>query len=134
MAPPPDAPPPDAPSPDAPSRDAPSRADGQGNLLAALPGALDAERIEVLAQRGGARVERIVSTGQSSPDGFWYDQDHDEWVTVVSGAAVLEIEGEGAVELGPGDWRMLPARQRHRVAATSLEEPTVWLAMHLPRA
>ena len=37
----------------------------------------------------GLRVERIVSTGQASPPGLWYDQDRAEWVLVLSGSAGL---------------------------------------------
>ena len=49
------------------------------------------------------RIERIVSHGQASEPGFWYDQDENEWVLVVRGAACLEIEGHGELTLGPGD-------------------------------
>ena len=28
----------------------------------------------------GLRIERIVSEGHVSPEGFWYDQDEPEWV------------------------------------------------------
>mgnify|MGYP000570833243 CR=1 FL=1 len=80
---------------------------------------------------GGVRIERIVSAGQSSPPGFWYDQDASEWVTVLSGRAGLELEGEDEIlEMGPGDWVDLPAHCRHRVAWTAEDEPTVWLAVH----
>ena len=77
------------------------------------------------------RIERIVSTGQASPPGFWYDQDWAEWVLVLSGAAGLEFEGEAAPRrLGPGDCVLIPAHARHRVAWTDAHQPTVWLAVH----
>ena len=44
-------------------------------LLADLPAALDEELSETLLAGRGVRLERIVSFGQASPDGFWYDQD-----------------------------------------------------------
>ena len=76
-------------------------------------------------------VERIVSTGQASPPGFWYDQDWAEWVLVVAGHAGLLIDGEAAPRvLGPGSYLHLPAHCRHRVEWTSAEVPTVWLAVH----
>jgi cupin 2 domain-containing protein len=53
-----------------------------GNLLAALPARLDAEQIIVLLEYENLRIERIVSTGQASPPGFWYDQPWAEWVLV----------------------------------------------------
>jgi cupin 2 domain-containing protein len=90
------------------------------------------EKVETLYQRPGLRIERIVSTGQVSPDGHWYDQDSDEWVLVVKGGARLRIEGEAQDrELGEGDYVFLPAHCRHRVAWTRSEPPTVWLAIHL---
>jgi cupin 2 domain-containing protein len=90
------------------------------------------EKVETLYQRPGLRIERIVSTGQVSPDGHWYDQDSDEWVLVVKGSARLRIEGEAQDrELGEGDYVFLPAHCRHRVAWTRREPPTVWLAIHL---
>ncbi len=100
------------------------------NLFRDLPCKAAEERIDVLLSRPGLRVERIVSTGQASPPGFWYDQPQDEWVIVLRGAAGLLVEGESERRLGPGDFAFLPARKRHRVAWTATDEPTVWLAVH----
>lgn len=108
-----------------------------GSLLSDLPpGRLPEELFTTLASfvgmpSAGVRVERILSTGQSSPDGFWYDQAWDEFVLVVQGAARLQIEGEAERPLGPGDWMMIPAHTRHRVAWTDPDRPTVWLAVHI---
>ncbi len=89
------------------------------------------EEMTDLLKRPGVRIERIVSTGQASPPGFWYDQAHDEWVMLLSGAAGLEIEGEGELRLAPGDYVFLPAGRRHRVTFTAEGEVTVWVAVHL---
>lgn len=90
----------------------------------------DAEATEELFARPGVRLERIVSFGQASPDGFWYDQVEAEWVVLLKGRARLEIAGEAAERvLGPGDAVFLPAHCRHRVAWTDPDEPTVWLAL-----
>lgn len=106
-----------------------------GSLLSELPTAGPGEHFESLATGSGARVERIVSHGHCSPPDFWYDQEEDEWVLLVSGRAALEIEGRaGELELAPGDWLHLPAHRRHRVTWTHPEEPTVWLAVHLRTA
>ena len=103
----------------------------RGSLFVALPDATREERIEILTGKPGLRIERIVSQGQSSPPGFWYDQPQDEWVAVLAGRARVEIEGEPRpVEMGPGDWLEIPAHLRHRVVSTSGEEATVWLAVH----
>lgn len=103
----------------------------RGNLLRDLPDAAVGEVSQELLRDGRVRIERIVSAGQSSPAGFWYDQDASEWVMVLCGRAGLEIEGEGEImEMGPGDYVDLPAHCRHRVAWTAEDEPTVWLAVH----
>lgn len=92
----------------------------------------EAEIVDVLLERPNVRIERIVSTGQATPEGEWYDQETDEWVLVVAGAARLRIEGEDQDrDLGEGDWILLPARCRHRVNWTRTEPPTIWLAVHL---
>jgi 5-keto 4-deoxyuronate isomerase len=50
--------------------------------------------VDLFLERRGVRIVRIVSTGQVTPDGQWYDQETDDWVLVVEGAARLRIEGE----------------------------------------
>lgn len=93
------------------------------------------ERTETLLRRPGLRVERIVSRGHRSPDGFWYDQDEGEWVTVTEGAALLRIEGrDDPLRLGPGDHVDLPAHVRHRVEWTDPERDTVWIAVFYSRS
>jgi cupin 2 domain-containing protein len=89
------------------------------------------ERFDPLAAGDGVRVERVVSLAAVSPPGHWYDQETEEWVLLVSGAARLEQqEPPRTVELVPGDWVLIPAGCRHRVAWTAEEEPTVWVAVH----
>ncbi len=101
-----------------------------GNFFADLPDASGDEITQVLAAFPGARIERIVSRGQASPPGFWYDQAWTEWVIVLSGAAELLIEGEDAPRwLGPGDYLEIPAHVRHRVAWTDPGQATLWLAV-----
>ena len=102
-----------------------------GNLFVGVPARLDAERFDTLVETEGLRFERIVSTGQTTPDGEWFDQDRDEWVVLLSGGAELQFEGEAAPRrLAPGDWVRIPARVRHRVTRTDPDRPTVWLALH----
>lgn len=79
------------------------------------------------------RVERIVSRGHRSPEGFWYDQAEDELVVLVAGEAALRIAGEEHDRrLRPGEWIVLPAGLRHRVAWTAPGRDTVWLAVFTP--
>lgn len=103
-----------------------------GRLLDDLPSAEAGEVLDTLLARDGVRIERIVSHGQATPDGEWYDQDTDEWVMVLRGAARLRLEDEGAAcALGPGEFLFLAAHCRYGVDWTSPNEPTAWLAVHL---
>lgn len=99
------------------------------NLFTSLPDDLPEELVDCLVEHGDVRIERIVSTGQRSPEGFWYDQSQAEWVVLLRGAARLQYEDGQAVDLQPGDWENIPAHRRHRVDWTSESEPTVWLAV-----
>lgn len=101
------------------------------NLFAHLPVSLPEELVEVLVETSGARLKRIVSLGQATPAGQWYDGDTNEWVVLLRGAAGLRFEDESAPRvLGPGDWVDIPAHRRHRIDWTASNEPTVWLALH----
>jgi len=103
----------------------------KSSIFDGVPPIFTGEWVERIAGKKGVRIERIVSTGQTTPEGHWYDQETDEWVLVVAGAARLRIEGEATDrELGEGDWIFLPAHCRHRVTWTRAEPPTVWLAVH----
>jgi cupin 2 domain-containing protein len=98
------------------------------NLFSDLPCNLPEELIEKLIDTPEVRLERIISTGHASLQGFWYDQAENEWIVVLQGEAVLEFENETQI-LKPGDYVLIPAHHRHRVHSTSLTEPTVWLAV-----
>lgn len=102
-----------------------------GNLFDALPPAGGDEHFAALLERPGLRLERILSRGHVTPPGEWYDQEQDEWVMVVRGAARLRIEGEGTRDMIAGDWIFLPAHCRHRVEHTDPDQPTLWLALHI---
>jgi cupin 2 domain-containing protein len=102
------------------------------NLLRDQPDASAAEIVERLAGNGAVRIEHIVSHGQASPDGFWYEQDEAEFVLVLAGAARLAFEDGEKIALGPGDWVDIAPHRRHRVAWTDPDRPTVWLAVFYP--
>jgi len=103
----------------------------RGNLLGRLPPLQAVEQVDQLIDGPTVRIERIVSTGQASPPGFWYDQADDEFVVLLSGAARLRFEADNlSLDLKPGDWVEIPAHERHRVEWTQAEPPTVWLAVH----
>ncbi|BAP55680.1 cupin [Thioploca ingrica] len=89
------------------------------------------EIIEKLLTHTHFTLERIVSTGQATPAGQWYDQEQDEWVILLSGSAGLLFAEENIIRvLHPGDYIHIKAHQRHRVEWTDSSQPTVWLALH----
>ncbi len=103
----------------------------RGSLFRNLPNATEEERLEELCRSKSFRIERIVSDSQVSPAGFWFDQLDDEWVLVVQGEAEIALlDPDETIHLSPGDWLMIQAHRKHRVAATSREAVTIWLAVH----
>jgi cupin 2 domain-containing protein len=96
------------------------------DIFATLP----EELFTTLHQAAGVRIERIVSQGQCSPPGFWYDQAEDEWVIVLEGSATIEFDGNEPVRLERGSYLNIPAHTTHRVQWTDSDRQTVWLAIH----
>jgi cupin 2 domain-containing protein len=103
---------------------------GLTNLFADIPADLPEESIQALLGAPGLRIERIISQGHTSPEGFWYDQKAHEWVLLLKGAARLRFEGEAPIDLRPGTFVNIPAHRRHRVEWTDPSGPTIWLAIH----
>lgn len=89
---------------------------------------VDEEVFTTLLEKPGLEIERIVSHGRASPAGFWYDQEQEEWVLLVRGEAVLQVEGQPDLRLNAGDHLHIPAHLRHRVASVS--DDALWLAIH----
>jgi len=101
------------------------------NLLHSPPGHLEqplTETTHPLLQTPSLRLEHIVSRGQASPPGFWYDQPNEEWVLLLRGSATLDFGEVGLLNLESGDSLTIPARQKHRVEEVS--EDAVWIALH----
>jgi len=83
------------------------------NLFRDLPTSTTAELFETLLAGSSFRLERIVSTGHITPPGQWYDQDLDEWVVLLTGAARLRFENEADDRaLQPGECLQIPAPMR----------------------
>lgn len=99
------------------------------NLLREVPPASREEITQVLQRAPSVRIERIISHGQSSAPGFWYDQDEHEWILLLQGHARLELDAGRIVDLAAGDCLNLPAHQRHRVDWTDPAQITIWLAV-----
>ena len=59
-----------------------------GNLFVDVSaGSSGEEAFSEIFARPGLKIERIISQGQASPPGFWYDQAWNEWVIVLKGSA-----------------------------------------------
>ena len=93
---------------------------------ASPPESGEGERFTPLHKAPGITIERIVSSLR--PDSAEYDQAHDEWVVLLRGEAVLEVEGH-ARALREGDYLLLPAHTKHRVQRTS--DGALWLPVQL---
>jgi cupin 2 domain-containing protein len=74
------------------------------------------------------RVEQIVSFGQTTPHDDPYIQQHDEWVVILQGNAIIMIDQEEH-KLSKGDSLLIPQGIMHSVIYT--DNPTIWLAIHI---
>jgi cupin 2 domain-containing protein len=105
------------------------------NILAGLTPALSGEAFDTIVESDFVRIERIVSNGQATPEGEWFDQERDEWVLVLAGSAGLLFDGDQEPRcLGAGDHILIPAGCRHRVSWIDPAVKTVWLAVHFAAA
>jgi cupin 2 domain-containing protein len=105
-----------------------------GNLFERAQGDICQELATTLVDTSKLKIERIVSFGQHSPSGFWYDQPWAEWVLVLTGSAGLRFEEEAEVKtLSAGGYVLIPPRVRHRVEWTAKDQVTIWLAVHFPK-
>jgi cupin 2 domain-containing protein len=100
------------------------------NLFDDVPAHAEGEIFTELLLRENVRIERIVSTGQSTPTDKPHRQRHDEWVLLLAGSAGLRIEGEGERNLRPGDNVLIAAHRANWVTYTAKDNPTIWLAIH----
>lgn len=100
------------------------------NLFQIPPQLPPEEFFEILTQTPTLRIERIISTGQTTPPGEWYDQPTAEWVVLLQGNAILTYEDQSQITLSPGDYLWIPAHCKHRVDYTSSNPPCLWLAIH----
>lgn len=98
----------------------------RGRLSAGAAAPAHGERSHEIARIRNVVVEEILSGRLDGP--VDYVQDQDEWVVVMEGGASLDV-GDEHLELGPGDWVLLPAAVSHRLVGTT--PGTRWLAVHV---
>jgi cupin 2 domain-containing protein len=90
-----------------------------------------AEVFENILCRDDIVIEKIISSGQKTPDKKWLQQDKDEWVILLQGSSELSFENERSVTLKSGDYIFIPSNLKHRVERTSSEPVCIWLAVHM---
>jgi cupin 2 domain-containing protein len=87
------------------------------------------EVFEEIIRDKNVRIQRVISYGHVSPDGFWYDQPENEWVILLQGKAKITFQDNKETNLQKGDSIFLPAHQRHRVSYTSKKPACIWLTV-----
>jgi len=101
------------------------------NIFSGIKNQSPEEIFETIIKTNQCKIERIISSGQSTEKGKWYDQDVDEWVIVLKGSAGLLFESNNVkIIMKPGDYVNIPAHQKHRVEWTDANEETIWLAIY----
>ena len=100
------------------------------NIYELTQGLNHLEIFEQIVSGKNIQIERIVSTGQTTTSGEWYDQELDEWVILLQGEAELAYGDNTRIKLKAGDYLLIPAHTKHRVEYTSIEPPCIWLAVH----
>lgn len=92
----------------------------------AIGAAAGTERFDVLFQRAGVFIQRIVSSGTQPAQQFC--QTEDEWVLLLRGHAEMRVNGS-RFTLREGEFLELPAKTPHEVLSTSPN--ALWLAVHV---
>lgn len=101
------------------------------NIFADIPEKIPDEILETIITSRQFKIERIISSGHATADGYWYDQDKNEWVLVLKGNAGLLFEDKKEIVIMKvGDYINIPAHTKHRIEWTDPEEETIWLAIH----
>ncbi|TNF01680.1 MAG: cupin domain-containing protein [Gammaproteobacteria bacterium] len=100
-----------------------------GNLFSNIPVITMDELFEDVIVTDFTRIQRIISRGQSSPEGFWYDQPENELIVIMQGRGKLEFDNGEYMTMEVGDYIAIPAHRKHRVAWTDPNIETIWLAV-----
>jgi len=102
-----------------------------GNVFSNIPRYIDDEVFDTILASSDCEIKRIISKGNHSPSNYWYDQNKNEWVMVLKGAAVLKFKNsKKIVEMMAGDYVHIPAHCKHRVEWTDPDVETIWLAVY----
>ncbi len=99
------------------------------NIFTQIPSELKDELFEDIISSNSIKIERIISDGHTSPKKGWYKSSQNEWVIVLQGKAILELEKK-SIELNVGDYFNIEADTKHKVSYTSKSEKTIWLTIY----
>lgn len=99
------------------------------NIYENIPHQFDDEITDTIIKGKNIRIERIVSDGQTTPENFWYDQNENEWLTLIDGKATLLFENGKEITLKKGDTLLIKSHEKHKVTYTSHNPVCLWLCV-----
>lgn len=88
------------------------------------------ELFQSIISKENLSIERIISTGQKTPDNQWLEQDKNEWVLLLQGESAISFEDGKKISLKSGDYLHISKNTKHRVESTSSDPFCIWLAVH----
>ena len=102
------------------------------NIFKNIPEKENNEEIfEKLFSGKNFNIERIISDGQTTPEGEWLEEEGEEWVILLEGNSKIEFGNGDSVEMKKGDWILIPPKTIHKVTYTSINPKCIWLAVHI---
>jgi len=84
------------------------------------------EIFQILHENRDILIEKIISSDKQQ--GKLYNQNHDEWIILLEGEALLEL-GDEKKFLKKGDFLFIAKNTPHRVLQT--KNGTLWLCVHI---
>ena len=100
-----------------------------GNIFKDIKCAKGTETFVSIVEKGCLKIKKIVSNGVKSPEGFWYNQAHDEFVLLLRGRARILFRKGKSMDLKQGDYLIIPKCAEHRIDYTSSKPQCVWLCV-----
>lgn len=85
------------------------------------------EYTETMLSGDNWRLERIISRGHVSPEGFWYEQNEDEWGRGAPRRGRNHVGRRNEMHVKKRRKRAYSAKCRHRVSRTSENPECIWL-------
>ncbi len=81
-----------------------------------------------LLSHKNVKINKIISPPNFVSEQFI--QDEDEWVILLQGSAVLEIN-QTTTKLVKDSHIFIPAKTPHKIISTDANTETIWLAIHI---